>query len=296
MRPVLIAILVCLIGWFALKDWTYSLLLGQSEAETEVPDYAFEESWLARPETTPPGGWAEPWGVDLFVLAPPQSTPAGKGLQPVDSPKLAADYQRFSEAVGLGDKIVYAPAYRSPSPASRGKQRSTEMEKAKADTLSALKRYLEASNRQRGLLILAAPDTEPLLTAVLKALPEDEDFRERFAGVILPDRKTEETWEAQIGPCSPAFETCAVETAFRANKPSLGFLLPELPRPKLSYSGDPAFSETVDTRMQALSNWLDANAVKPAEPFNSWAADEVVDVAPIHRPNGDEDISGERGD
>ena len=296
MRPVLIAVIICLIGWFALKDWTYSLVLGQTEAETEEPDYAFPETWLDRPDTAPPGGWADPWGVDLFVLAPPQSSPAGKGLQPVGSDKLRADYARLMSLANFENTAVYAPAYRSPSPASTGKQRKSEMEKAKTDTVSALERYLEADNRQRGLLILAAPDSEPLLSAVLEALPQDEDFRERFAGVILPSRKTIENWESQIGPCSPAFETCAVETSLNAAKPSLGFLLPELPRPKLTYSADAEFDETVKTRVQSLSNWLDANAVKPAEPFNSWAADEVVDVAPIHRPNGDTDISGDRGD
>lgn len=298
MRRALIAALVILLAWIALKDLIYAGMLGASDSDPQQPDYSYEESWLQRPDDAPPGGWEEPWGVDVFVLPPPQSTPAPKGLQPADSDKLRSDYRRFLSQSGLDarDMVIYAPAYRSPSPATTGDERFEEMEEARSDVSAALRRYLSADNRDRGLVILAAPGSEPLLNAVLLVLPDSHQFRERFGGVILPDRKLPSVWRDQIGTCSPAFDGCALQTDLAATKPAIGIFIPELPRPKLNYSAGEDFLERVDTRLQALTSWLDLNATKPAEPFDSWAADEVVDVAPIRRPNQDVDISGERGD
>ena len=102
-------------------------------------------------------------------------------------------------------------------------------------------------------------------------------------------------WDAFMGECSPAFDACALPTTIGASASSLGWLLPRVPHPKLSYSAESSLNERVSDRVDSLSSWLDENTDKPAEPFNTWAADEVVDVAPIHRPNSDEDISGDRG-
>lgn len=298
MRKVLIAAAILIVGWFALKDWAYTALQGKSDATPEAPDYYFEEVWLSRPAAPTSGGWEIPWGVDLFLIAPPVSTPMPKGAIAADNDALKDEYQALIEDLGLADSdlTIYAPAYRSPSPASSNRERDEEIKFAQDDIAAAMKRYLSTDNRLRGLVILATPDTEPMLYAALQQLPKTQEFRERFGGVLMPSRKDESRWNDFIGTCSPAFEACARATTLVETTGGLNWLTPNLPRKKLSYAGDSGLGNEIAERMQELSNWLDLNAEKPAEPFDTWAADEVVDVAPIHRPNGDEDISGERGD
>lgn len=298
MRKVLLGAAILIVGWFALKDWAYTTLQGSSDQTPEAPDYYFEEVWLARPDTPTSGGWEEPWGVDLFLIAPPVSTAMPKGAIAADSDVLKKEYAELVRDLGLTaeDLTIYAPSYRSPSPASSKRERDEEIKFAQDDIAAAMKRYLSTDNRLRGLVILAAPDTEPMLYAALQQLPKSQEFRKRFGGVLMPSRKDESRWNDFIGTCSPAFEACAKATSLVGSGNNLGWLLPKLPRRTLSYTGEPDLADNIAARMEALSSWLDLNAEKPAEPFDTWAADEVVDVAPIHRPNGDEDISGERGD
>ncbi|WP_084419078.1 DUF3089 domain-containing protein [Henriciella litoralis] len=297
MRRILIAVFVVIVAWIALKDVGYSAFLGRSDTDAITPDYSYNETWFERPAETPEGGWATPWGVDVFVLAPPTTTPAPKGLIPAESDAQKADYDAFAEGAGLQPEsaIVYAPAYRAPSPASSAKARVEGLKTSASDVSDAMRRYLAANNRQRGLMILAAPDTVTLLEAALKELPDDEAFRNRFAGVLLPEGVDATEWTDKVGACSPAFDACAVATTLSASKTKTRFFMPTLAHPPLSYSAEAPLGGVVDERAETLSAWLDDNAVKPAEPFDSWAADEVVDVAPIRRPNSETDISGERG-
>ncbi|WP_300378948.1 hypothetical protein [Henriciella sp.] len=297
MRRILIAAAIILIGWFALKDWAYGFVVGTAETTPETPDYYYDEVWLERPGETPPGGWEEPWGVDLFVIPPPVSTPTRAGLIPASSDLLKSEFAKMLESSGLSDDsyMIYAPGLRSPSPASTGSMRAAEMETAKKDVAEAMKRYVSAENRLRGLIIVASPDSEPLVAAALQQLPEDETFRQRFGGILLPEGKNLSRWSEPAGACSPAFDGCAVKTTLNAESGMLSWIKPNLARSPRTYSVEEGFLATVDTRIETLSNWLELNADKPAEPFDTWAADEVVDVAPIRRPNAEEDISGERG-
>lgn len=298
MRRILIAVFVIFVAWIALKDWGYSTFLGKAEVTPEQPDYFYTEVWLERPEDMPPGGWESPWGIDLFVVAPPVSTPVRKGLVPAESEEMAADYARFAEAAGLtaSEATIYAPAYRSPSPGSGANARKEQMLAAQSDIIAALRRYLSADNRSRGLIILAAPGSEPLAESVVEALPQEADFRDRFGGILLPAGADPADWTTKASPCSPAFEDCVVVTSISGQAPVISWLLPGLAHRKQAYSAESDPASTIETRAQTLANWLDLNAEKPAEPFDTWAADEVVDVAPIIRPNQEEDISGERGD
>ena len=297
-RTILIVSAIIIIGWFALKDQAYTFLIGEAANETEAPDYYYDEVWLERPASQTSGGWGDPWGVDLFIVAPPVSSPVRKGLLPAEHEALEKEYADFIANIGLTDADIeiYTPAYRSPSPASTGRKRDAEIQRSQSDMQDAMKRYLSAENRMRGLIILAAPDSESLLYAALSQLPDTQAFRERFGGVFVPEGKNASRWEDYLGSCSPAFAECVVTTSVSGKPSSISWLTPNLPHRSQAYSADSDFLGTIHTRVQTLSSWLDLNAEKPAEPFDTWAADEVVDVAPIHRPNPDEDISGERGD
>ncbi len=301
MRPILIAlgiIAALAVGWVAFKDSVYASWLGQGEREAAEPDYSLQEDWLQRPAETPPGGWASPWGVDIIVLAPYPTTPQPAGLLPASSDVSKGDYADFMEEAGLSSDesaVIYAPSYRAPSPASGKRMRTEAGALASSDVVAAVARYVSAENRKRGVIIVAAPGTDALLEGALGALPSDEDFRQRFGGVMLPADMDAAEWTEAVGACSGAVETCVVSTSLTASKPVRRFFLPSLPRPRLVYSDDGTLAQSVEARAETLSVWLEETLPKPAEPFDTWAAEEVVDVAPIRRPNSERDISGERG-
>lgn len=300
MRPILIAlgiVAALAIGWVAFKDSLYASWLGRGERVAEEPDYSLEEDWLERPAELPAGGWASPWGVDVFLIAPMPTSPAPAGLMDASSEALKSDYARFVEQTGLVSEtaVLYAPSYRAPSPAAGKTLRSEGTELASEDVSMALARYLSADNRKRALILVAAPGNGDMLDAALDALPRDEEFRQRFGGVMLPAGMATDEWSEKVGPCSDAVEACVVETGLATSKPFRRFLMPSLPRPQLVYSDTGSIGAEIDSRAAALSSWLEENATKPAEPFDTWAAEEVVDVAPIRRPNSERDISGERG-
>ena len=301
MRPILIAlgiVAALAVGWVAFKDSVYASWLGQGEREAAEPDYGLQEDWLQRPAKTPPGGWASPWGVDVIILAPFPTTPQPAGLLPASSDVIRSDFEDFMDDAGLASElgaVVYAPSYRAPSPASRKRMRGEASALAAGDVAAAVSRYASADNRKRGVLIVAAPGTEALLEAALSALPDDEDFRQRFGGVMMPADMDVAEWVEVAGPCSDAVDACVVSTGLTASKPVRRFFLPSLPRPRLVYSADGTLADSINARAETLSIWLEENLPKPAEPFDTWAAEEVVDVAPIRRPNSERDISGERG-
>jgi hypothetical protein len=300
MRRILIALAVLvalLVGWVLIKDSVYLASLGKADAVPDAPDYSYSENWLERPIQKPPGAWETPWGVDILLIAPPATTKAPIGRLAANAPSLAEDYDRFREETEIGSDAltIYAPGYRSPSPASSKARWLEGMQGAAEDIGAAVGRYISTDNRQRGLIIVAAPDTAPLLVSALDALPSDEAFRTRFGGVFVPAGQPIEDWTEKVGSCSPAVETCVVRTSIDAVEPARRFIMPSLPRSRLAYSADDSLQDTLKGRADKLARWLDDNAAKPAEPFNSWSADEIVDVEPIRRPNSDEDISGERG-
>ena len=301
MRRILIAlglIAVVIVGWFAFKDRLYAASLGTGEREAEAPDYSLEEAWLARPGELPEGGWASPWGVDLLVLAPMPTAPAPAGLLTASSDIMQAEYQRFIEESGLRpeDLVVYTPSFRAPSPASGRRFRESAAGLASEDISRAVARYLASDNRQRGLILFASPGSEPLLEAALSSLPEDEAFRTRFGGLVVSADMDPADWGDRTGTCSGAFETCVAASGVTASRRMRRIFLPNLPRPRLVHSDDGESTDLIERRASELSDWLEANATKPAEPFDTWAAEEVVDVAPIRRPNSERDISGERDD
>ena len=297
MRRILIVVLVLLASWIIFKDMAYRSIIGASTDAPAEPDYFNAEAWLDRPAELPPGGWETPWGVDLFLIAPPVSRPAPAGLLGATSEELHSEYEEFAEGTGadLISETVYAPAYRSPSPASSAAKWEEQAEVGASDVKRAFKRYLSNDNRDRGLIIVAAPGAEGILDVILQDVPESPDFRQRFGGVVVPTGQSSPALAESVGTCSAAFDTCVQELAIDASASPWRFIFPGLRKPELEYKAEEDVPAAIQVRAEALSQWLDLNAVKPAEPFDTWAADEVVDVAPIRRPNQDEDISGDRG-
>lgn len=297
MRRILIAVLVLLAAWFIFKDMAYRSIVGASSDVPPEPDYFNDEAWLERPEELPPGGWETPWGVDVFLIAPPASRPAPAGLLAATSEEVRSEFDAFAEGTGADQisETVYAPAYRSPSPASSAAQWKQQRETGADDVRRAFKRYLSTDNRDRGLIIFAAPGAEEILDVILQDVPQTPDFRLRFGGVVVPAGHSSRALDESVGSCSEAFDACVQEIAIDAAASPLRFIAPALRKPKLEYTAEEDVPAAIEVRAEALSQWLDLNAVKPAEPFDTWAADEVVDVAPIRRPNQDEDISGDRG-
>lgn len=290
----ILAALVPLIAWFALKDLVYTAIIGGGPPSApEALDYGDLASWAAHPETPPPGAWVSPWGVDAFVVASPPNIAHARGRIPAGLPEATSDYAArvaTLTAIVPDTVAVYAPAYHAPSPAN-SKSRNRDLVPEVAEDLgAAFEAYLEQSNRGRAILIMATDASLPYADGLVERLQES-DLRDRFAGLVLFDASDLPVIERPTVPiCSPALEEACLQMVMlsTAGLP-FGFLKPQLP----DYRGDQAVigrdeaAATLLSRTGMVSAWLDGNAPKPAEPLGDF---EEIEVAPIYRPGAAEPI------
>lgn len=290
----IVAALVPVLAWFALKDIVYTAIIGGGTPSSPVTlDYDDRTSWSAFPEELPPGAWTSPWGVDAFIVASPPNIAHAKGRIPADLPLAASDYAGrvatlsaiIPETVG-----VYAPAYHAPSPANSKSRNRDLVPEVAGDLGAAFDTYLEQSNRGRAILLIATDASLPFADMLVERLQES-DLRDRFAGLVLFDAANLPVLERPTVPiCSPALEEACLQIVplSTAGLP-FGFLKPQLP----DYRGDQAVidpdeaASTLSVRVGMVSAWLDENAPKPAEPLGDF---EEIEIAPIYRPGADEPI------
>ncbi|MEO1100233.1 MAG: hypothetical protein AAFW65_00140 [Pseudomonadota bacterium] len=285
MRRALMVVAVAAILWIGLKDWAYrTIYTQQTPVEASEPDYTSPESWAMRPAEQPAGGWESPWGVDLFVLPPVRRSPHPPGTVPPDHQRSSDETGAFLELLSgsFGDTPVYAPYLRHGSPVQRDDSDFAAM--TEADAVSAFQSYLELDNRKRGLLLVAPASMKAPTERVLALFTEDPDVRQRFGGVVWlgSDGASLEGLECSDGLVGQ----CLIEVPMKSGVPVFQRLKPNLPLPRLKYRlVDPeAAAVSVSNRLTFLSDWLDENAPKPAEPFGGFDEMESVEVAPIRRP------------
>lgn len=290
MRRALMVVAVAAILWIGLKDWAYrTIYTQQAPVEATEPDYGQPESWAMRPAEQPAGGWESPWGVDLFVLPPVRRSPHPPGTVNPDHPRSSDETAAFLELLSgsLGDAPVYAPYLRHGSPVHRDDADFAAM--TDADALSAFELYLEQDNRQRGFVLVAPASMEAPTESMLALFADDADMRQRFGGVVWLGSGAAGLEELD---CSDGLiGQCLIEVPMKSGVPVFQRLKPNLPLPRLKYRlVDPeAAAVSISNRLAFLSDWLDENAPKPAEPFGGFDEMESVEVAPIRRPGDDED-------
>lgn len=283
MRRALIACLGIIVLWFGLKDWVYRTINSQGEPLiAEQLDYSDAAAWIERPAIPPPGGWETPWGVDVFLVAPPSTRPAKNGEI------LIGDNTIDAALVAFDGLPVYAPRYRQPSPAVRRRDTSPYDDHSRADITAAFDQYLETDNLLRGLLIAVPEGHEALVEDSLAEIRADADLRQRFAGVLSLTAGADQPPEALDGViCSDAMEgQCVIAAAMPGKRSALGILTPTLPAPPRSYALADAEAATiaVSSRAALLSEWLDEALPKPAEPLGGFDTMESIEIAPIRRP------------
>ena len=286
-RRWLLLALAGIVAWFALKNTVYrSILTNTALPEFSAADYMGDEGWAILPIETPPGAWIDPWGIDLYILPSPSGVPAGAGLVGPLHPPTAAEttqhVQKVADALGEAGPS-YSAMYRHRSPAQRTSEADWEI--ARGDATRAFEQYLRTHNNWRGIVLIAAPGSEELLSPLLTRISGDPRLVERFGGVLFLN--TSGAVPKIDMSCSPALnDDCSMSGKVRHAPSSFGWLIPQLHRrsaPTLHDNPDILAAALVE-RTQDLSVWLDANAPKPAEPLGGLEDIEVIEIAPIRRP------------
>jgi len=283
-----LAALLPIIAWFLFKDLAFAAWVGRGEPiQPQALDYAETASWAKRPDVLPEGAWQTPWGVDAFVIVSPPDMAATSGWVSATSEDSRSGFDERVSGVAATlppEMGLYAPAFHFASAATgrAGTNRlQSEIETALVDAFSA---YLENDNRGRAIKLVVTDRSLPLANAVLARLQED-DLRNRFAGLIVLDgQKLSESTLPRVPLCSPgATPSCVAQFDLEVQGPTLPFLLPSLPgwRGTETIVDARTVRAEIADRSAAVSQWLDNNAPKPAEPFGDF---EEIDIAPIYRP------------
>lgn len=282
----ILALLVVVLGWMLGKDALFDAVLAPDAAtRLEAPgDWTAPASWLARPDTPPPGAWETPWGIDVILLLP---APRSLGREPNAIAQARSDLAGALSAIGP----VYAPAIRAVAPASyrTGRTQGTyerALENARADALAAFEAYLAADNRGRGVMFVALAETSDLLPALAGRVADEPRLQARTVGFVrLSAPATQRPEPPTITACmSHLADACETVFTYEPDLPLQRFVLPNppvraLPRPGAEIA--PAEIEWLRQRALTASAVLDAEGIKPAPPLPPL---ESVDIAPVRRP------------
>jgi len=279
-------IAVLILAWFGLKDTIYRASLeANTPASPDPLDYTSVDSWAAFPEVQPPGAWETPWGVDVFLIAPPTGVASVPGLVNARSEthqeRFDASVTELSRAIAKGAP-VYAPHYHAPSAVS---PRGANAEQVAAGLTAAFDTYVNEHNLDRAVLLAIDERALPFADPILARLTET-DMAERFAGRVVFGENLSGAVPAR---CNPSLEnTCEQTVDMRNHSNAFSVVLPRL-RGRIgrrSVIDADGTADAISVQMRQVSAWLDENAPKPAEPLGDF---EEIEIAPVYRP--DEAIS-----
>lgn len=280
MKRLAVTLLVAAVLWFGLKDWAFRTFIDDFPEPAASVDYSTGDNWWIWPETAPGGGWETPWGVDIFAVAPKtEAEIAADGYAWADDSDLAATI----EALGL-ESPVYLPRVRN----------------AQQDISASFQTYVEDRNTLRSVLFLTTEDNLETIKALHSEQIAGTDLQERFGGVILLDGDTATDIAGLACPeylnsgCVSAIDAAIGKEWLKALLPRRGVL------PKaIKLKDQEAAAQSVKGRVSAVSESLDANLPKPAEPLGGFDSMESVDIAPIRRPGDvapEEDAENSEGE
>ena len=264
----------------ALFTWWYT---GSAPVMAEAVDYADPLSWAVRPAASPASVWEVGWRVDVMLLPSwPKAWHKTGDIPPMDmdygleqADALAAVLPALRQ---LGP--VYAPRLRMPSPVSA----DPDWGAAAEDFAAAMDHYYLNENRGRGILLAVPGETLGLAPLAIEALEARQPLeKQRIAGVIiLADRDGPiPEFPCPFGPDM----ACPTVIDMPESPPALawfGAMPPGGAHPRVPGNPDALEGKLAVTRAYYL-DWLEKNAAKQAEPFGGF---EVIDVAPISRPDG----------
>lgn len=286
MKKSLLALVVLIAAWFGLKDLAYRTFLSSGAPNQPAAlAYDMNEHWAGLPESLPPGAWERPWGIDAFVVLPPANLARAHGLIAADD-EIAVEIA-LQDLISMSDAIpgltpVYAPFYRTPSPASRGDVLDAANSLASTDLVSAFEHYLAEHNRIRGVILIVAEPAEAYIGPLLERM-QAEDLQNRFAGLVSFG-SSKDNKDAHSLSCADILEGVCHQRVEVAHKSDLvGFLFPRVDAsPAMaSVSDAPGVAEAIKVQVETVSTWLDETQPKPAEPFFDV---QIIEEVPILRP------------
>mgnify|MGYP003651893997 CR=1 FL=1 len=269
MKRVFVILGILVILGIGLGPWAYRTFF-VSGAPIALPafDYRTNDSWAALPAESPAPVWQDGWAIDVILVGP------GTDLNPRSEADILPQTNRAKEqSERLAESLsstgpVYAPLYRRADEAT--------------DLAEAFRAYVRTHNRGRAFVI--ATD-HPLPPEMLSSLKTDQALRARFGGFLRLTRAkganapfpalalVSAAPDALMGYCPEQYDTAdACQPVVRIGRQD-GMMIVSQDTPVGGVS------------IAGLTEWLEANVAKTAEPLGSLEEVEIID---IRRP-GDTD-------
>ncbi|HVY88164.1 MAG TPA: DUF3089 domain-containing protein [Hyphomonadaceae bacterium] len=157
-------IVLVIAAWALFQDQAYLASITPpdrfaDEKASPAPDYSRAEAWAAKPSLPPPGGWEQPWGVDIFYVHP--TSAYGGAWNVAINDKTSSERLSRSVLPNHGGPFeqagpFYAPRYRQASlyaELNAGGQGDGAFLVAYNDVLAAFDYYRTHFNRERGIIL-----------------------------------------------------------------------------------------------------------------------------------------------
>ena len=275
---LILIIAVGVAGYFYVTQTRAPLNDIADRITADVPDYATEANWAVYPADPPPGGWEEPWGVDVLVFLSTPPANIADWYERIDEQSLrTGDLQSFEEAFEDENRMaIYAPVMRIPTRyaySNADGSTNTGRKIRDADVSAAVSHYLTEANRQRGLVILT--DRHLVLTVVQAMATEIEQrsgLQDRFGGIIrVASGGGDFSVSDDVLTCSTLVESPCIET----HRASLAQIF------DMESEQRSALVDILSTRSLAFSDAMMASLDKPVPPLPPL---EAIEIAPINRP------------
>ena len=269
MKRVFLVLGILVILGVGLGPWAYrTLFVPGVPVALPAFDYRTNDGWAALPAESPAPVWKDGWAVDVILVGP------GAGLEPRSESDVLPQTSRAREqSERLAESLssigpVYAPLYRQADEAT--------------DLAAAFRSYVNTHNRGRAFVIATDHALPP---EMLSSLSTDEALRARFGGFLRLTRAKGANAPfpaVAIGPSAPddlmaycpdqydTTDTC--QPVVRIGRQD-GMMIVSQDKPVGGKS------------LAGLTDWLEANVAKTAEPLGSLEEVEIID---IRRP-GDTD-------
>lgn len=292
MMRLAIALGVLLALWFGLKDMALRAYLAGGEPSLPAAlTYSAPPHWATQPQSTPPGSWETPWGIDAFIVLPPADLAHAHGLIPAQNEESVSQALLALEQVSAaipGDTPAYAPFYRTPSPANNSEMAAKMNALASADIMAAFEIYLAEANQGRGVLLVMAQSASPLAKPLIARM-QAKDLASRFAGLVSFGPEETNAPE-QVLTCADILQGACYQHV--ETKPSGNLMRVFLPNAgkrvqSLEVVDAQGVAAAIKIQAENVSTWLDETQPKLAEPFFTTT---VIQNAPVFQPGGEEPL------
>ncbi len=215
--------------------------------------YAEPNSWAVWPDPLPPPVWDGGWAIDVFLVTKAAMLSGG----PVENRAMAAERARAASA-RLADSFASVGAAFAPF---------LRKDMAASDIMVAFETYLSSANGGRAFVIVTDQPLPLQLADILEGA--DPLLRDRFGGILVLG--------GGDNPQAEVFAGLPEGTVFCSRRFAPGESCVE----SLTASGRPRNGEGSGRIIGGLTDWLEREAARPAEPLGEL---ENIEIREIKRP------------